>query len=84
MFFSGLKLSDPTQLQRFPLRWPLPEPRYRLLYICFRPIPHVSPLFRRLTQDPRLDVHVVYCTLGGTEAIYDSEFDTSIQARLSR
>jgi glycosyltransferase involved in cell wall biosynthesis len=57
----------------------LTDARYRLLYICSHPVPYVSPLFRRLAQDPRLDLHVVYCTLGGAEAVHDPEFNTTVK-----
>jgi glycosyltransferase involved in cell wall biosynthesis len=78
--FCGAFVASPLTGQTTSLlRWPLPEPRYRVLYVCSHPIPYVSPLFRRLAQDPRLDLHVAYCTLGGAEAVHDPEFNTTVQ-----
>jgi glycosyltransferase involved in cell wall biosynthesis len=57
----------------------LSERRYRILYICSHPVPYVSPLFRHIALDPRLDLQVAYCALAGVKAMHDPEFNTTVQ-----
>jgi hypothetical protein len=53
--------------------------RYRVLAIATHPVQYMAPLFRRMSTNPALDLHVVYCTLRGAEVGHDPEFGGSIQ-----
>ena len=41
-------------------------------------IQYSSPLFRRMAQDPRLDLQVVYCSLQGAKPSIDPEFGVEV------
>jgi len=53
--------------------------RYRLLAVASHPVQYMTPIFRRMAKDPRLDLHVAYCSLRGAEAGHDPEFDTEVK-----
>jgi glycosyltransferase involved in cell wall biosynthesis len=53
--------------------------RYRVLAIATHPVQYMAPVFRRMSTNPALDLHVAYCTLRGAEAGYDPEFGADIQ-----
>lgn len=57
----------------------MPDQRYRVLFVASHAVQYQSPIFRRLATHPRLDIHVVYCTLKGAEAAHDPEFGAKIQ-----
>lgn len=57
----------------------MPGQRYRVLFVCSHPVQYQAPVFRRLADEPQLDIHVAYCSLKGAEAAYDPEFGTDIQ-----
>ena len=53
--------------------------RYRVLAVASHPVQYMSPVLRRLSQDPRLDLHVAYCSLKGAQAAHDPDFNTTVQ-----
>lgn len=57
----------------------MPDQRYRVLFVTSHAVQYQSPIFRRLTTHPELDIHVAYCTLKGAQAAYDPEFGAKIQ-----
>lgn len=57
----------------------MPDQRYRVLTIATHPVQYAVPLFRRLAAHPRLDFHVVYCSLRGAEPGFDPEFGATVQ-----
>ena len=61
------------------LRWPLPEPRYRVLAIGSHPVQYMAPLLRRMAQHPQLDLSVAYCTLRGAQPVLDPDFNTTVK-----
>ena len=54
-------------------------PQYRVLAIASHPVQYASPLFRRMAQDTRFDLHVAYCSLRGAEPGVDPEFEATVQ-----
>ena len=57
----------------------MPERRYRVLAVATHPVQYMAPIFRRMSANPALDLHVAYCTLRGAEAGHDPEFGANIQ-----
>jgi glycosyltransferase involved in cell wall biosynthesis len=55
------------------------EPPFKVLAVADHPVQYMAPIFRRMAQDPRLDLHVAYCSLRGAEAGFDPEFRTRVQ-----
>jgi glycosyltransferase involved in cell wall biosynthesis len=55
------------------------QPRLRVLALASHAVQYAVPIFRRMSQDPRLDFQVGYCTLRGADAAYDSEFGTTVK-----
>jgi glycosyltransferase involved in cell wall biosynthesis len=53
--------------------------RYRVLAIASHPVQYMAPVFRRMSVNPAVDLHVAYCSLRGAEAGHDPEFGASIQ-----
>ena len=53
--------------------------RYRVLAIASHPVQYMAPIFRRMSVNPAVDLHVAYCSLRGAEAGHDPEFGASIQ-----
>lgn len=53
--------------------------RYRVLFVCGHPVQYMSPLLRRMTEHPQLDISAVYCRLRGATAGVDPEFGSKIQ-----
>ena len=39
----------------------------------------MSPVLRRLAQDPQVELKVAYCSLRGAQAAHDSEFNTTVK-----
>jgi glycosyltransferase involved in cell wall biosynthesis len=52
----------------------IPDRRFRLAVINSHPIPHLVPLYRRLAQQPEIDLTVYYCSKLGVEEYYDPLF----------
>lgn len=50
----------------------------RVLLLCSHPTQYGSPLWRRFSQDPRLDVVVAYCSMQGAEAQMDPDFGVKV------
>src|ERR1700674_4263811 len=57
----------------------MPDRRYRVLAVATHPVQYMAPIFRRMSGNPALDLHVAYCTLRGAEAGHDPEFAAEIQ-----
>ncbi len=57
----------------------MPESRLRVLMLCSHPVQYMSPVLRRLTQHPQLELRVAYCSLRGAKAAYDPEFSRTVQ-----
>jgi glycosyltransferase involved in cell wall biosynthesis len=53
--------------------------RRRVLILASHVIQYSSPLFRRMAQDPRLDLQIAYCTLQGATPSIDPEFGVEVQ-----
>jgi glycosyltransferase involved in cell wall biosynthesis len=52
--------------------------RRRILILASHVIQYSSPLFRRMAQDPRLDLQIAYCTLQGATSSIDPEFGVAV------
>ena len=52
--------------------------RSRILYLSSHVVQYSSPLFRRMAQDPRLEILIAYCTLQGATASIDPEFGVEV------
>lgn len=57
----------------------VPARRYRVLVVATHVVQYASPIFRLLAQDPRLDVHIAYCSMQGSERGLDPEFGVEVQ-----
>jgi glycosyltransferase involved in cell wall biosynthesis len=58
----------------------MPQERFKVLAIASHPVQYMAPLFRRMAQDPALDLQVAYCSLrGAATADYDADFQASVQ-----
>ncbi len=55
------------------------ERPFKVLAVATHPVQYMAPIFRRMAQDPRLDLHVAYCSLRGAEAGFDPDFRTQVQ-----
>lgn len=55
------------------------ERRYRVLAVASHPVQYMSPVLRRLAQDPRIELKVAYCSLRGAEAMHDPEFNATVK-----
>jgi len=52
--------------------------RQRVLLLASHVIQYSSPIFRRMAQDPRLDLQIAYCTLQGATPSIDPEFGVEV------
>lgn len=52
---------------------------FRVLLVATHPVQYGAPLFRSLAKDPRLDIQVAYCDMGGAEAHLDRDFGVSVK-----
>jgi len=50
----------------------------RVLLLCSHPTQYGSPLWRRFSLDPRLDIFVAYCSMQGAEAQTDPGFGVKV------
>jgi glycosyltransferase involved in cell wall biosynthesis len=57
----------------------MPDRRYRVLAVASHPVQYMAPIFRRMSTNPSVELHVAYCSLRGAEAGHDPEFGASIQ-----
>src|SRR5439155_19074988 len=62
-----------------PTAAPCPAVRRRVLLLATHVVQYASPLYRLLAADPRLDLHVVYCSLQGAESGVDPEFGREVK-----
>ena len=53
--------------------------RSRVLILATHVIQYASPLFRKLSEDPRLEIQVAYCSMQGAEPGVDPEFGVEIR-----
>ncbi len=51
----------------------------RVLLVGSHPVQYSAPIFRRMAQDPRLDIQVAYCSLQGTEPGVDPDFGVEVK-----
>ena len=49
-------------------------PLYRLAVVNSHPIQYFAPLYRRLAQEPDIDLTVYYCSRQGLETYKDAGF----------
>jgi len=54
------------------------EPKYKVLLVASHPVQYAAPVFRLMTQHPRLDPLVAYCSLRGAETAVDPEFGVPV------
>jgi glycosyltransferase involved in cell wall biosynthesis len=52
--------------------------RQRILILASHVIQYSSPLFRRMANDPRLDLQIAYCSLQGATSLVDPEFGVEV------
>jgi len=52
--------------------------RWRILILASHVIQYSSPLFRRIAQDPRIDLKIAYCTMQGATPSIDPEFGVEV------
>src|SRR6266849_6986789 len=52
--------------------------RYRVLLVCSHPVQYAAPMFRQMSQDPRLEILVAYCSLQGAEPGVDPGFGVEV------
>lgn len=55
----------------------------RVLLIASHPVQYSSPIFRLLTQDPRLEIQVAYCSMQGAESQLDPGFGIDVKWDIS-
>ncbi len=55
------------------------ERPFRVLLVATHPVQYGAPLFRTLAGDPRLEIQVAYCDMGGAEAHLDRDFGVSVK-----
>jgi glycosyltransferase involved in cell wall biosynthesis len=54
--------------------------RYKVLAVASHPVQYMAPLFRRMAEDPALELQVAYCSLRGSSgAGYDPDFRATVQ-----
>jgi len=52
---------------------------FRLAVLNSHPIQYFAPLYRRLAQEPRLDLTVYFCSRQGAETYFDEGFGKAVQ-----
>jgi glycosyltransferase involved in cell wall biosynthesis len=57
----------------------MPDRRYKILAVATHPVQYMAPIFRRMSQHPRLDLRVTYCSLKGAESGFDPDFQTNVK-----
>lgn len=56
------------------------ERRFKVLAVASHPVQYMAPLFRRMANQPELELQVAYCSLrGAAQAGYDRDFQTAVQ-----
>jgi glycosyltransferase involved in cell wall biosynthesis len=53
--------------------------KLRVLFVASHPVQYMAHVFRRLAQDPRLEMQVAYCSLQGADRGVDPEFGREVQ-----
>jgi len=71
-------LEDPETEFRTPAKCGASGGRpYRLAVLLSHPVQYFSPLFRRLAEQPEIDLTVLYCSLQGARTMKDPGFGVS-------
>src|SRR6202521_317994 len=52
--------------------------KYRILLVSTHPVQYAAPTFRKLAEQPELDVLVAYCSLQGADLGVDPEFNVPV------
>ena len=52
---------------------------FRVLIVASHPVQYASPIFRRLANDPRVEIQVAFCTLQGAETTVDPDFGVPVK-----
>src|SRR5690348_18513302 len=51
----------------------------KVLLVASHPVQYMSPIFRLLASDARLDIKVAFCSLQGAEAHIDPDFGVEVK-----
>jgi glycosyltransferase involved in cell wall biosynthesis len=51
----------------------------RVLLVSSHPVQYATPIFRLLTKDSRVEIHVAYCSLQGAERHIDPDFGVPVK-----
>lgn len=73
----SLHISSPQTEDRQFSAADLRRRRYRLAILSSHPVQYYSPFFRRLAEQPEIDLTVLYCTLQGARTMSDPGFGMS-------
>jgi glycosyltransferase involved in cell wall biosynthesis len=57
---------------------PAAERRYRVLLVCSHAVQYAVPLFREMAKHPKLDVLVAFCSLLGSQPMFDPGFGVQV------
>jgi glycosyltransferase involved in cell wall biosynthesis len=58
---------------------PVPARRHRLAVVVSHPIQHFVPFYRRLAQDPRIELRVIYCSRIGLQRYLDKDMGVELR-----
>jgi glycosyltransferase involved in cell wall biosynthesis len=72
-----LTVAQQAAEQKVPPQAPA-ERRRRIFYLMSHVIQYASPVFRKMSQDTRLDLLVIYCSLQGARPSIDPEFGVEV------
>jgi hypothetical protein len=75
----SLYLGDLTLKFTPSQRLSVAEQRFRVLVVATHPVQYMAPILRRLSNHPRLQLKVAYCSLRGAEAALDPEFGATVR-----
>jgi glycosyltransferase involved in cell wall biosynthesis len=53
--------------------------RLRVLVVGSHPVQYATPIFQVLAKDPRVDLHVAYCSMQGAEPDVDPDFGVEVK-----
>lgn len=71
----------PQQTENIPTAttpWLVNEKKTRVLLLCSHPTQYGSPMWWRISQHPRMDVLVAYCSMEGAQAHVDPGFGVEV------
>jgi glycosyltransferase involved in cell wall biosynthesis len=52
--------------------------KHHVLLVCTHPVQYFAPILQRMTEHPKLDIQVAYCSLQGAQAGMDQEFGIDV------